>query len=117
MVRVSSPDYININTQRVKDVDVRRALNYAYDKDSALKIAGGTAVAQPSTTILAPVVPGFKNYNAYPAGPSGDVEKAKQLLQGKTIDKLQYCFANTAAAQKSAAALKTGLERSASRSP
>jgi peptide/nickel transport system substrate-binding protein len=104
-------DYIYINTARVTDVDVRRALNYAFDRDAWIKALGGTAVAAPSTTLMAPIVPGYKRFDAYPNGGSGDVAKAKQLLNGKTVPKLQYCFRNRATDQKYAAVLQAALAR------
>ncbi|WP_412540474.1 ABC transporter substrate-binding protein [Longispora sp. K20-0274] len=104
-------NYININTTKVTDVDVRRALIYAYDKDAAIKNAGGSKVAVPSTTILAKNVPGYKDFDVYKAGPNGDVAKAKALLAGKTVPKLSYCFANTANGQKAAAIVKSSFER------
>ncbi|GIG58357.1 ABC transporter [Longispora fulva] len=109
--RTPYDNYININTTKVTDVDVRKALIYLYDKDAAIKNAGGSKVAIASTTITAPNVPGYKDYDVYKAGPNGDVAKAKALLAGKTVPKLSYCFANTANGQKAAAIVKTSLER------
>jgi peptide/nickel transport system substrate-binding protein len=104
-------DYININTQRVTDVKVRQALNYALDRAALIKAMGGSAIAAPATTIMAPVVPGYKNFDAYPTpGGSGDVEKAKSLLGGQT-PKLTYCFANTSTHQQYAVVIKQALER------
>jgi peptide/nickel transport system substrate-binding protein len=74
----------------VVDVDVRRAINYAYDKAAVLRIYGG--VGKPLTTITAPTVPGYQKYDAYPAPLSGDVEKAKALLSSKTVPPLTFCY-------------------------
>jgi len=104
-------DYININTSRVTDLKVRQALNYAFDRASLIKAMGGAAIESPATTIMAPVVPGYKNFDAYPStGGSGDVDKAKALL-GTQTPKLTYCFANTATQQQYAVAIKQSLER------
>jgi len=104
-------DYININTSRVKDLKVRQALNYAYDRGAHIQAIGGSAVAAPSTTIMAPVVPGWKDYDAYPSADGhGDVAKAKELLAGAT-PKLTYCFANSATQQKYAVVIQTALAR------
>ncbi|WP_018351574.1 ABC transporter substrate-binding protein [Longispora albida] len=104
-------NYINMNYDRIKDVDVRRALVFMYDKSAAIKNAGGNKVAVPSTTLMAPVVPGYKKYDAYPMGESGDVAKAKQLMTGKKVEKLTYCFVNTTNGQKAAAIVKASFER------
>jgi len=106
--------YLYINTSRIKDVDVRRALNYAFDREAYIKAVGGFDVADPASTLLAKVVPGWKNYDAYPGaggGLNGDVEKAKGLLQGKTVPKLKYCFANTPTNQTVAGVNSNSLSR------
>jgi peptide/nickel transport system substrate-binding protein len=105
--------YININTTRVTDVDVRRALNYAFDRDAYLKAVGGYDIADPGTTILSPVVPGFKKFDVYPSLPDnhGDVEKAKKLLEGKTVPKLTWCSSNTPTNQTVAAVVVESFKR------
>jgi peptide/nickel transport system substrate-binding protein len=105
-------NYVYINTQRVTDVDVRKALNLSFDRDAWIKALGGTAVAASSTTLMAPVVPGYKKYDAYPvSSTSGDPDKAKQMISGKTVPKLKYCFRNTSTEQQYASVIKTALER------
>ncbi len=105
--------YMYINTQRVTDVDVRRALLYSYNLDALKKIIGGdTAGTFPSTTITSPVTPGYKKFNAYPDNTlEGNVEKAKQLLQGKTVPPLKYCYRPGGTRPQTAAATKQNLER------
>ena len=101
--------YISINNQRVKDVKVRQALEYAFDRDAYIKSVGGYDVADAASTLLAPIVPGYKKFDAYPpANPSenhGDVDKAKALItaSGAAAPKLKYCTSNTATNQKVAA--------------
>jgi peptide/nickel transport system substrate-binding protein len=106
--------YLYINTSRVTDVDVRRALNYSFDRDAYIKAVGGFDVADPASTLMAKVVPGWKNFDAYPGAGgalNGDVEKAKALLAGKTVPKLKYCFANTALNQTVAGVNSASLGR------
>ncbi len=106
--------YLWINTTRVTDVDVRRALNYAHNRDAYIKAVGGFDVAVPATTIMAPIVPGYKQFDIYAAaggGNEGDVEKAKQLLTGKTVPRLKYCFANTPINQTVHATIQANLTR------
>ncbi|MEV0425958.1 ABC transporter substrate-binding protein [Micromonospora sp. NPDC050495] len=75
---------LDINTQRVTDLAVRQALNYAIDRDGFVKAYGGEASAKAVTTLMPPSTIGWENYDAYPAGPSGNADKAKELLAGKT---------------------------------
>jgi len=105
--------YMNINTTRVTDVDVRRALNYAFDRDAYIKALGGPDVADPATTIQSPVLPSYKKFDVYPSLPDGhgDVEKAKKLLEGKTVGKLTWCLSNTTANQGVAAVMVESFKR------
>lgn len=105
--------YLNINTTRITDVDVRRALNYAFDRDAYLKAVGGYDIADPASTIMSPVVPGYNKFDIYPSLPDnhGDVEKAKKLLEGKTVPKLTYCTSNTAVNQTVAAVIVESFKR------
>jgi peptide/nickel transport system substrate-binding protein len=105
--------YLYINTQRVKDVDVRRALNYAYNKQAVLQIIGGDKAGTPATTITSPVTPGFRKFDAYPAPATGDVTKAKDLLKGKDVTApLTYCMRSGSDVRvKTAAAAKENLEK------
>ncbi|WP_035804673.1 ABC transporter substrate-binding protein [Kitasatospora mediocidica] len=60
---------------------VRQAISYAVDRTSVINAVGGSAVAKPATTFL-PDQPafGYTPYDYFPAGPSGDPAKAKELL-------------------------------------
>ncbi|GIG60204.1 ABC transporter [Longispora fulva] len=104
-------NFVYINTQRVTDLDVRKALNYAFDRDSYVKALGGLKVARPATTILAQTVPGYKDYDVYQAGPTGDIAKAKKLVEGKKVGKLGYCFPNTVNGQKNAVVVQAAFQR------
>jgi peptide/nickel transport system substrate-binding protein len=104
-------DYININTARVTDLKVRQALNWSFDRTAFITAVGGSAVAGPATWIMAPIVPGWQDYDAFKtADGHGDVQKAKDLLAGAT-PKLTYCFANTATQQRYAVVVQNSLQR------
>jgi peptide/nickel transport system substrate-binding protein len=104
-------DYIGINTSRVTDVKVRQALNWSFDRAAFITAVGGSAVAGPATWLMAPIVPGWKDYDAYhSADGHGDVDKAKALLAGAT-PKLTYCFANTATQQRYAVVVQNSMQR------
>jgi len=104
--------YVNINTTRVTDVDVRRALIYAYNQDAVLKIIGGDKAGKPASTIMGPTVPGYEKFDAYPKPAVGDPEKAKALLKGKTVNPLKFCYRpGTPTREATAAAAKQAWER------
>lgn len=112
--------FTNINTQRIKNVDLRRAFYYAYNVQSVLQIAGGEKAGIPSTTLVPPVTPGHKKFDVYPKPLTGDPAKAKEFLDkakaaGETLRPYKYCYRaggvrpQTAAAVKEAFA-KAGIE-------
>ncbi|HCT79681.1 MAG TPA: ABC transporter substrate-binding protein, partial [Micromonosporaceae bacterium] len=74
-----SANRLSINTQRVTDLSVRKALNYAIDREGLIKSLGGETVASPMTTLMPPSTLGFQAYDAYPAGKNGNVDEAKKL--------------------------------------
>jgi peptide/nickel transport system substrate-binding protein len=102
--------YLKINMQRVTDLSVRRALNCAFDRDAYIKATGGQAVAEPATTLLAKVVSGHRQYDAYHCGASGDPAKARKMLGGRTVT-LSYGFRNNERGQKVAATIQSSLRK------
>ncbi|MEV4281306.1 ABC transporter substrate-binding protein [Actinoplanes xinjiangensis] len=96
-------EYTWINTDRVKDLKVRQALNYAVDRDAIIKVRGG--VDQFGSTIISPTIAGYQNFNAYDGGQTGNPEKAKELLGGQPL-KLTYAFPNVPVRQQMAAKTK-----------
>ncbi|MFY1680563.1 ABC transporter substrate-binding protein [Micromonospora sp. WMMD730] len=105
-----SANQLVINNQRVTDLAVRRALNYAIDRDGLVKALGGQTVAQPMTTLMPPSTIGYQAYDAYPAGANGDIDKAKELLAGKTPE-LVLGVADNTTEQQMGTQLKANLER------
>ncbi|GAB3934385.1 ABC transporter substrate-binding protein [Micromonospora vulcania] len=74
--------YLAINTQRgpLKDLKVRQAIEYAVDKRAYQVATGGAIGSELASTLITPGIAGRVDYNLYPADPSGDAAKAKQLL-------------------------------------
>jgi peptide/nickel transport system substrate-binding protein len=91
--------YLAINTQRVTDLNERKALEYAIDRTGVLQVYGGPPAGDPATTMLSPTVAGYKKFDLYPAGANGDVAKAKQLLGGKH-PKITVGYRNSESGQK-----------------
>jgi peptide/nickel transport system substrate-binding protein len=75
--------YLAMNTQQgaLKDLKVRQAINYAVDKKSYLLASGGEISGSYASTLITPGIPGRVEYDLYKADPTGDVAKAKDLLQ------------------------------------
>lgn len=105
-----SANRLSINTQRVTDLSVRQALNYAIDREGLIKTLGGEYLATPLTTLMPPSTLGYRAYDVYPAGKNGDLDKAKELLGGKTPE-LVLAMRDAAEYQKIGTQLKNNLER------
>jgi peptide/nickel transport system substrate-binding protein len=105
--------YLAINTQRapLKDLSVRQAIEYAVDKRAFQIAAGGATGGDLATTLITPGIAGRAAFDLYPADPSGDAAKAKQLLAGKTLPKLVLLSQNDEVNLAQAQAIQQGLQR------
>ncbi|GAA3344175.1 ABC transporter substrate-binding protein [Amorphoplanes nipponensis] len=112
LLRAPTPSHntLTINTRRVTDLAVRRALNYAVDRDGLVKALGGATVARPVTTLMPPTTSGWRDYDAYPAGPTGDPAAARRVLGGATPE-LVLAYPDDAEGQIVATYLRGSLER------
>jgi ABC-type transport system substrate-binding protein len=81
--------YFGLNTRvpPFNDVRVRRAVNYAFDRNEQIDRAGGTAFASVSCQVLPPNVAGYRRYCPYTIDPrpdgtytGPDLEKARKLV-------------------------------------
>ena len=83
-------EYLAMNTRRITDINVRKAVQYAVDKQSYRTAKGGSIAGGFATTLITPGISGRKQFNLYATDPRGDVAKAKQLLKksGQTGIKL-----------------------------
>jgi peptide/nickel transport system substrate-binding protein len=76
---------MNTNLYPFNNVQARRAVNYALDRNALVKIFGGPKLAQPSCQVLPPGFPGYQAYCPYTKNPgttwsAPDVAKAKKLV-------------------------------------
>ncbi len=76
-------DMVQMHTGRAPfdDVKVRRAVQYALDRDAVLTASGGPAFNDPSTAYMPATLFGGKQPDTLKVPTAGDVEKAKQLLK------------------------------------
>ncbi|MET9297999.1 MULTISPECIES: ABC transporter substrate-binding protein [Micromonospora] len=112
MIVAATPNVfrLSINTTRVTDLSVRQAINYAIDRSSITKNLGGPYGAMPLTTLLPPTTLGYKKFDAYPAGESGDPAKAKEALGGKSVN-LVLGTGDETWQQETATQVKNALEK------
>ncbi|MFB9177754.1 ABC transporter substrate-binding protein [Dactylosporangium sucinum] len=102
--------YYAINTSRVTDLNVRKAILTAFPKQQVRQILGGPAYGDFATTILSPTVQGFQPYDQFNVPPAGDPEAAKRLLAGATPT-IVYAYSQSEVAERVAVAIQQGLEK------
>ncbi|MFL6072856.1 MAG: ABC transporter substrate-binding protein [Mycobacteriales bacterium] len=107
--------YLGLNTRKITNLAVRKALEYAADRQGYTAAYGGVPSAgRYAYTVINPTNPAYKKFNLYPAPPSGDPAKAKQVLQQAGVQTpvpLTFAYSNTPLVANAFAALQRGFER------
>jgi peptide/nickel transport system substrate-binding protein len=91
----------NIDTRKITDINVRKAIAKAYPWDAVSKANGNNSyTAESASTFLPPGVPGYTKYTPLPdltGTGAGDPEGAKKLLTdaGKLGFEISYYYDNT----------------------
>ncbi len=96
-----------INTTRVTDLEVRKALLYAFPKQQVRQISGGPAVGDLATTIAGPTLVGYEASDVHQVPPEGDPARARATLAaaGKLGQRIVYAYARTDTQEKMAVAI------------
>ncbi|MFC5290761.1 ABC transporter substrate-binding protein [Actinokineospora guangxiensis] len=74
---------VNPTVKPFDNVECRKAVHYAIDRTGYQTAMGGAfAGGDIASTVLPPAIPGYQQFDLYPAGPDnkGDVNKAKEAL-------------------------------------
>jgi peptide/nickel transport system substrate-binding protein len=77
---------LNVKVKPFNNLDARRAVNYATDRNALVKIYGGPKLAVPTCQVLPPNFPGYKPYCPYTLHPGAkwtapDMPKAMALMK------------------------------------
>jgi peptide/nickel transport system substrate-binding protein len=110
--------YFALNTQvpELKNIDCRKAVEFAADKVALQTAQGGKVGGQIATTFSPPTLVGYVAANPYPSGPdnTGDLAQAKAELAkcgSPNGFKTNIASSNKGKGPKVAAALQTALAR------
>ncbi|MCW2880511.1 MAG: transporter substrate-binding protein [Sphaerisporangium sp.] len=108
-------DYYYFNLDRVKDIKIRQAINYAWPTRQIQQISGGPVSTVVNSTILNPSVSGWQDYDVFglKQHPEGDIAKAKELLAQSSNPKptIVYGFNDTPTEQRITVAIKNQLAK------
>jgi peptide/nickel transport system substrate-binding protein len=79
--------FLNVNAEPFDDVRVRRAFNYAVDRNRLVtEFWGGPAAATPTCQLIPPLLPGFSRYCPYTLRPSPNgVWQAPNLRKARRL--------------------------------
>lgn len=108
--------YVAINTQKVKDLKVRQAINYAVNLETYRGALGGKEYGDYATGSITPALKSHKKFDVYGTtkNPTGDPAKAASLLKEAGVTTpypLKFDFRNRPATAKAAAAVQEALQR------
>jgi peptide/nickel transport system substrate-binding protein len=105
--------YVAINTRRITDLKVRKALMYAYPREQIRQLLGGPDNGDFASTLSSPTLIGHEQYDLFQVPPKGDPEKAKALLAeaGKSGQKIVLVYGNVPRGEQVAVIEAQGLEK------
>ncbi|MEW9527975.1 ABC transporter substrate-binding protein [Microbispora sp. NPDC049125] len=108
--------FYNINTKRVTDVNVRKAISTAWPSQQVQQLQGGELGAgKIATTVMSPTVLGYEAFDLYGKlkTPQGDPEAAKALLakSGTPNPTVVYAYNQTPVQEKVTIAIKEALTK------
>lgn len=101
-------NYIALNTTRglLRDASVRKALNFAVDRQAVTRLAGFRA-GKPTDQVVPAGIPGHKDVSIYPWTPN--VARAKALMAGRT-GKLNLYISSGPPLEEQAEVIKANLK-------
>ncbi|MFM6974019.1 MAG: ABC transporter substrate-binding protein, partial [Agromyces sp.] len=105
--------FLQINSLRLTDPNVRRALVLATDKAGVIQALGGDNYGTPSSTIVSSAVVGWQeNPSTKGDNPAGDPAAAKALLEkaGNANPEIVFAYVDTPTNEKVSAVLQQSWE-------
>ncbi len=106
----------NINNKRITDLEVRKALLFAFPKFQARAVSGGAVNGELATTISSPTLVGHERYDLFDVNPNGDpsVRRRPSRRPARSGRRSSTPTRRPTAARRSRSSSPTGSRRAAS---
>lgn len=104
-------EYLAINTQRVTDLNLRKAIYYAVDKQSYRTAKGGAIAGNFANDLITPGIQARASYDLYHVGPRGDVNKSKEYLKKSGKESVKLTLLATPDQAAIASSIQNALKR------
>lgn len=103
---------MNNKSPKLANPEIRKAIQYAVDKQAVQVAAGGPEFGgEIATTLITPGIDGYAKYDLYPAPPQGDQAKARSMLSAAGVTNLSLVLAADSAKLGVAQAIQQGLAK------
>lgn len=101
-----------INNKRISDLEVRKALLFAFPKQQIRQITGGPDRGEFATTVSSPALVGHENDDVWQVPPQGDPERARETLKkaGKLGQTIVFAYGGSDRGEQIAVKIVAALE-------
>lgn len=106
-------DWIAINVEKVTDINLRKAIQCAFNKESARAALGGKSLGDYTNSLTPTMLAGYSKYTVCTDNPKGDVNAAKAFMKKvKTNKELTFVYSNaTKDSENMALSLQSSLAK------
>jgi peptide/nickel transport system substrate-binding protein len=106
-------DWLAINVQKVTDINLRKAIQCAFNKESARAALGGKSLGNYTNSLTPTMLAGYSKYTVCTDNPKGDVTAAKAFMaKVKTNKELTFVYSNaTKDSENMALSLQSSLTK------
>lgn len=106
-------DWIAINVEKVTDINLRKAIQCAFNKESARAALGGKSLGDYTNSLTPTMLAGYSKYTVCTDNPKGDVNAAKAFMKKvKTNKELTFVYSNaTKDSENMALSLQSSLTK------
>jgi len=106
-------DWLAINVEKVTDINLRKAIQCAFNKESARATLGGKSLGDYTNSLTPTMLGGYSKYTVCTDNPKGDVAAAKAYMaKVKTNKEITFVYSNaTKDSENMALSLQSSLTK------